>query len=1077
MGMGGEPRVCYLTGSMEALIDKLTGLEDRPALVEELLRELVLLKEGFCDKLALNGRRETVAQARVWMKHVRELVFDIQDWVDEKPEITVADPSRREEVASFKTRIQEARERCTRYRLLREGLDHSDASTEDHLSKLIQDLDSLKKDILELEEEQQGHSQVGAWHLQARELVHTVTEWIDDNPANDDMGRIVTRHFKTQIQRERALHCASCRLPAMLVEPQGHLDRSHHLVDGDAIGKFVEHLANERDRFRKVVSIVGKEGIGKTTLAKEAYAKLGGKFQCRAFVTAGQSRSIKAILMDIFRQVKPQATISDDWTGPPDVRQVITKLRNHLGMMRYFILIDDIRSTYAWKVISSALPDKNHGSRVLTTTCSVEVANTCSLCPTDVVQEMLGLRLGASVSLFDREAQRASRSLFDTEEEMTVNNEILRICSGMPLAITVAAGLLSRFPVLEEPEILQKYILSALEQFSTSEEMKIVLHISCAALPPPVKSCFLYLSIFPEHYTIKKDHLIRLWIAEGFISRRYKERRDGEIVDEAGIWEESMWGRGERYFNELISRGLIQPVFGFEDDQAVGCTVHGVILDFIRSMSSKENFVTVGADLGSGPLPRIIDAIRRFSLDCRDNGDNADTLASRTPCLSSMRSLAVFGDTEWTPVPTDFEDSEVKPDLGNTEVVSVLNSFTFLRVLDLEDTGNFRSHHLKGIGGLILLRYMRLGGAGIHELPEEIGKLEHLETLDVRQTNLKTLPASIVGLKMLVNLLIDSAVELSSNILEMQGLEEVSVIGVSSSKSLYEVIGLLRGSQRLRVLGLSLDRLGQSGDSKRAIFSFFMEVANSTLESLSLHCIHGGLHGQLPVSYKNQMRRFEMVFTGPRRDVPWMASHATHLEIELCDLKEEAIRLLGMASHLRFLKLVSSGNGGRRKQRTIRCLSEEAFPCLQVLWFACKDGGTQLVFEPLVMRQLQRLRLDFMAREMITMCRSDGFGIKNLRGLVQVHVTIDCEGATVSEVEDVESTIRSEVDYARKAQMFTKTKGEGKFLLHYQVPTLEISREHEHKMVESEGSKKRIGPLKNMKNLFTSSVPRIKTAS
>ncbi|XP_037470072.1 uncharacterized protein LOC119342835, partial [Triticum dicoccoides] len=34
----------------------------------------------------------------------------------------------------------------------------------------------------------------------------------------------------------------------------------------------------------------------------------------------------------------------------------------------------------------------------------------------------------------------------------------------------------------------------------------------------------------------------------------------------------------------------------------------------------------------------------------------------------------------------------------------VLRTFKFLRVLDVEDNGNLRSHHLKGIGGLILAR-------------------------------------------------------------------------------------------------------------------------------------------------------------------------------------------------------------------------------------------------------------------------------------------------------------------------------------------------------------------------------------
>lgn len=214
----------------------------------------------------------------------------------------------------------------------------------------------------------------------------------------------------------------------------------------------------------------------------------------------------------------------------------------------------------------------------------MNVANSCSVNPSDVIQmkalsgidskeilkDILGVKALSRVESNGVESQE----IFGEEAD-----DILKICGGVPLAIIVAAGLLStKSADLAEPLMIGK-------SDSMSVGMTKILYMSYADLSVPLKSCFMYLSVFPEHYTIKKDRLIRLWLAEGFIPG-------------------NMWETGERYFNELISRRLIQQVFGYEDDKAVGCTVHGVVLDFMASLSREENFVTVGAQLKPGPLER-----------------------------------------------------------------------------------------------------------------------------------------------------------------------------------------------------------------------------------------------------------------------------------------------------------------------------------------------------------------------------------------------------------------------------------------------------------------------------------------
>lgn len=65
---------------------------------------------------------------------------------------------------------------------------------------------------------------------------------------------------------------------------------------------------------------------------------------------------------------------------------------------------------------------------------------------------------------------------------------------------------------------------------------------------------------------------------------------------------EGLWRVGKSYFKELASRGLIQLVLN-DSEGEVGCTVHNVIHEFIRSLSMEENFVTIGEHLTSESYP------------------------------------------------------------------------------------------------------------------------------------------------------------------------------------------------------------------------------------------------------------------------------------------------------------------------------------------------------------------------------------------------------------------------------------------------------------------------------------------
>ncbi|KAM0896510.1 hypothetical protein ACQ4PT_023154 [Festuca glaucescens] len=421
-------------------------------------------------------------------------------------------------------------------------------------------------------------------------------------------------------------------------------------------------LLVDDERHLRVVSIVGMAGIGKTTLAKQVYRSMmmRKRFNCQAFVYVGQSPSVRAVLMDILRQVLPQTQegggSSSGMPGSGEIQQAIAQLRDFLQDKRYLIVFDDVWSTSAWKAINCGLPANSAGSRIVATTRNHDVAKSCSNYPDDdVIHVMEPLDESDSKKLFHGR-------IFGSEEEKCpedcspVHVNVLQICGGLPWAILVVASLLARKYV--EPggwNMVNRSTLARLEQYPPLKGLRKVLHMSYADLPLPMKSCLLYLSVFPKNYTINKDRLIWRWVAEGFIPSK---------------GEENTLETGRSYFNELINRSLIQPVLADDgNDEPTGCTVHAAVHDFVVSLSSEENFVTLDESMQR-------DVIRRLSLNYakQEDGPLASDMGDVKINLSKARSLTVFG------------FAQRMPHLAN---------FLLLRVLDLEDAEKLESKNIE----------------------------------------------------------------------------------------------------------------------------------------------------------------------------------------------------------------------------------------------------------------------------------------------------------------------------------------------------------------------------------------------
>ncbi|KAF7087118.1 hypothetical protein CFC21_090337 [Triticum aestivum] len=724
----------------------------------------------------------------------------------------------------------------------------------------------------------------------------------------------------------------------------------------------------------KLVSIVGSGGMGKTTLAYQVYKDLKGEFKCRAFLSVSRNPDMMNIMRTIFSEVSGKDYAN---TESGSIQQLISKIADFLEDKRYFVVLDDIWDVDTWHVLKLALPVTSSGSIIITTTRINDVAESCRSTPFNGdIYCIRPLDMVHSRQLF-------YARLFNSKEKCPsylkkVSEHILKKCAGLPLAIIAISGLLANTERTEGPwKQVEDSIGRALERNPSVEGMMKILSLSYFELPAHLKSCLLCLSVFPEDSIIKKNIVIRRWIAERLIHT------------EAGY--STTYEFGERCFNELINRSLIQPAKMDIFDRVNSCRLHDTILDFIISKTIEENFVTlVGVpSLTVGTQSKV----RRISLQA---GKQQELIVPRGFVLSHVRSLDVFG-------------TSVK--------IPSMDKFMHLRFLDFRGCKQLENHHIENIGMLFLLRYLSLHGAKkVNKLPEQIGHLWCLEVLDLRDTSVYELPASIANLKRLVHLFITNIVTLPYGISKLQALEKLKYVGVCRQSFLQELVQL----QSLKVLQLdfkepvSTDQLNT--ERKKAIIGASLKKLGNLL-SLTV-CYGPELVEKslcpMPLSLQKLILWSSIIPHVPK----WMGSliNLQELRLELAGAEQEDFYILGGLPVLRYLVLEIDDREIRNSTPLIIICGEVGFPYLRKFRYYSPFAGMNLTFADGAMPKVDELLIEFNAAKtrnwggsfLISSTSGFDLGIKKLPCLVKIRCVL--RGYDISRVEAAKAAIREEAN-------------------------------------------------------------------
>ncbi|CAJ2655707.1 unnamed protein product [Trifolium pratense] len=402
----------------------------------------------------------------------------------------------------------------------------------DDLGKLVENMSEIKAVVLDAEEQQSTNNhQVQLWLEKLKDALDDADDLLDDVNTEELRRQVMTNNKKAK--KVRIFFSSSNQLLFSFkmvgkIKELGNIIESlnvdkrifnftnrtpeqrvfkrretHSFVrEEEVIGreeekimlleKLFDNNINVKDNV-SVISIIGVGGLGKTTLAQLVYGdkKVKQHFELTKWVCVSDDFDVKGIA----------AKITESNTNV-EMDNVQLELRKKIEGNRYLLVLDDIWNEDGdlWLQLMTLLKDGAKGSKIIITTRSEKVAKVCR---SSSIFFLKGLDEKQSWRLFSQLAFENEKDL-ENENLVSIGKEIVKKCSGVPLAIRIIGCL-----------------MLTMEDWSTFKNKDLV-------------------KIDEQDFLIEKQMLIRLWIAQGFV------QSSGENISLEDI--------GEKYFMDFVPK-------------------------------------------------------------------------------------------------------------------------------------------------------------------------------------------------------------------------------------------------------------------------------------------------------------------------------------------------------------------------------------------------------------------------------------------------------------------------------------------------------------------------------------------
>ncbi|PPD87267.1 hypothetical protein GOBAR_DD15795 [Gossypium barbadense] len=476
------------------------------------------------------------------------------------------------------------------------------------------------------------------------------------------------------------------------VETISYHDHSNIVGRKHDVSKVVNLLVNPKDKqVVSVVPIVGMAGLDKTTLAKLVYDDMNVKtlFDVKFWVCVSDHLDVKRILKEMLEHFT-----DNQISVPQNKNAMVEKLKQKIEGAKGGK--DQINT--------------NGGNGVIVTTRKEYVASTVQA-RSDQWHQPEKLENEECWSIIKERALRDSPISHELEP---IGKEIAKQCQGVPLVANVIGGLMSKIELSPSAwwEIQRNSIRGSPESVL---EVESVLKLSFDRLSSPsLKKCLAYCAMFPKDYCFKKEELIQLWMAEGFLGSSM-----------------AMVDNGNKYLNELLSNSLFQDVKKDTCGNILTFKMHDSVHDLSLSVSKFDALIF---QENSAPITNECSHIRHLNVGC-DGESLPRMLTIVAPKLQSLFSeIDVF-----KKLSKSFKRLRVLKLVGAYYILELpysLGELKHLWYLDISRTSikalealGFKDIHLSGSPNIAVLWFRDVHLSGW------IGKFDKLEALELGSLN------------------------------------------------------------------------------------------------------------------------------------------------------------------------------------------------------------------------------------------------------------------------------------------------------------------------------------------------------
>ncbi|XP_039141988.1 putative disease resistance protein RGA3 [Dioscorea cayenensis subsp. rotundata] len=259
----------------------------------------------------------------------------------------------------------------------------------------------------------------------------------------------------------------------------------------DATKSLVDLLVSPNEQKCFLFSIVGMGGIGKTTLAQQIYndSKINDHLVLHSWIWVSKSfRSEADLLKEIIRNV------GGSYGESTTVAELQKILSNVLHLKSLFLVLDDVWNADVWiDLIKNPIQIATTKCRVLVTTRDRNITMRMGAIHSHNVNK---LSLDFGWELFCKKVF-TDNDVSDMQRMKDIGLQIVEKCDGLLVAIKVIAGVLITKD-RNKGEWQNLLNSDAWTMTGLQEELRGALYFSYEALPPALKQCFLFWSLYLE---------------------------------------------------------------------------------------------------------------------------------------------------------------------------------------------------------------------------------------------------------------------------------------------------------------------------------------------------------------------------------------------------------------------------------------------------------------------------------------------------------------------------------------------------------------------------------------------------